>query len=89
MCVFAQRAAYELSVKMKWLTVLQLISGHWSCDSLGLDSAVGEKGKKTAAPFPSPDYLSEIFFRQPRLFSFFPQCGALSQASLVIIFLEP
>ena len=51
----------------------------------------GGKRHNTAAPFPSPDYLSDVFFRQPLLFfSSFPQCGAWSQpASLVITFLEP
>lgn len=33
MCVFAKWSAYEVSVKMKLLTVLQLISGHWSYDN--------------------------------------------------------
>ena len=84
MCVFAKWSAYEESVKRKWLTVLQLISGHWSCDSLGLGSAVGEKGKKPPPPppFPSPDYLPDFFFANPDYF-------AWSQASLVITFLQP
>ena len=82
MCVFAKWSAYEVSVKMKWLTVLQLISGHWSCDSLGLGSAVGEKGKKPPPLFPSQTTSRIFFFANPDYF-------AWSQASLVITFLEP
>ena len=49
----------------------------------------GGKRQKTAAPFPSPDYLPDFFFANPDYFSFSPQCKAWSQASLVITFLEP
>ena len=89
MCVFAKWSAYEVSVKRKWLTVLQLISGHWSCDSLGLGSAVGEKGKKPPPLFPPQTTSRIFFFANPQYFSFSPQCKAWSQASLVITFLEP
>ena len=72
MCVFAKWSAYEVSVKMKWLTVLQLISGHWSCDSLGLGSAVREKGKKPPPLFP-PQITSRSFFSPtPTIFPFPP-----------------
>ena len=82
MCVFAKWSAYEVSVKMKWLTVLQLIA--WD------QAPQWGKKAKNRCPFPLPRLpLGFLFFANPDFFSFFPQCGALSQASLVIIFLEP
>ena len=58
-------------------------------DSLGPGSAVGEKGKKPLPLSPLQTTSRKFFFANPDFFSFFPQCGAWSQASLVITFLEP